>query len=72
MKSKSNKRKLASVLGTFNLGKNTTMETCDDGSFQLDEVDDTMVSFVLEAAKSGQRVIRVRSDDTDLFVLLVY
>ena len=47
MKSKSNKRKLASVLGTFNLGENTTVETFDDGSFQHDEADVTMVSFVL-------------------------
>ena len=72
MKSKSNKQKLASVLDTFNLGENTTVETCDDGLFQHDEADATMVSFVLEAAKSGQSVIRVLSDDTDLFVLLVY
>ena len=72
MKSKSNKRKLASVLGTFNLGENTTVETCDDGSFQHDEADVTMVSFVLEAAMSGQSVIHVLSDDTDVFVFLVY
>ena len=31
-----------------------------------------MISFVLEAAKSGQSVIRVLSDDTDVFVRLVY
>ena len=72
MKSKSNKRKLASVLGTFNLGENTTVETCDDGSFPHDEADVTMVSFVLEAAKSGQSVIRVLINDTDVFVFLVY
>ena len=72
MKSKSNKRKLASVLGTFNLGKNTSVETCDDGLFQHDESDVTRVSFVLQAAKSGKSVIRVLSDDTDVFVLLVY
>ncbi|MCG7883058.1 MAG: hypothetical protein JAY96_15870 [Candidatus Thiodiazotropha endolucinida] len=72
MKSKSNKRKLASVLGTFDLGESTTMETRDDSKFLHDEADVTMVSFVLEAAKSGQGVIRVLSDDTDVFVLLVY
>ena len=31
-----------------------------------------MVSYVLEAAKNGKRVIRMLSDDTDVFVLLVY
>ena len=72
MKSKLNKRKLASVLGTFDLGKSTTVETRDDCTFLHDEADVTMVSFVLEAAKSGQSVIRVLSDDTDVFVLLVY
>ena len=72
MKSKSNKRKLASVLGTFDLGESTTMETRDDCAFLHDEADVTMVSFVLEAAKAGQGVVRVLSDDTDVFVLLVY
>ena len=32
----------------------------------------TMVSFLLETAKSGQSVIRVLCDDTDVFVLLMY
>ena len=69
MKSKSNKRKLASVLGTFGLGENVIMHNADDGSFRHDV---TMISFVLEEAKSGQSVIRVLSDDTDVFILLVY
>ena len=29
-------------------------------------------SFLLEAAKSGQNVICILSDDTDVFVLLAY
>ena len=45
------------------------MESRDDGH---DEADITMVSHVLEAAKHGKDVIRVLSDDTDVFVLLVY
>ena len=71
MKSKSNKRKLASVLGTFNLGENTTVETGDDCIFKHDEADVTMVSFVLEATKSGQSVIQILSDDTDVFIPLL-
>ena len=31
-----------------------------------------MISYVNEAAHSGKSVIRVLSDDTDVFVLLVY
>ena len=72
MKSKSNKRKLAGVLGTFDLGENVIMDTADDGTFCHDEADVTMISFVLEEAKPGQSVIRVLSDDTDVFILLVY
>ena len=48
------------------------MDTGDDCIFQHDEADVTMVSFVLEAAKSGQSVIQILSDDTDVFILLVY
>ena len=32
----------------------------------------TMVTFLMEAAKSSQSVTRILSDDTDVFVLLVY
>ena len=45
------------------------METRDEGVFGHDEV---MVSYVLKAAENGKRVIHVLSDDTDMFVLLVY
>ena len=72
MKSKNDKRRLASVLSTFSLGEHTTMETLEDGVFAHDEADVTMISYVLQAASCGQKVIRVLSDDTDVFVLLVY
>ena len=48
------------------------MASQDDGAFDHDEADITMISYVLEAANSGKRIIRVLSDDTDVFVLLVY
>ena len=38
MKSKSKKRKLASVIGTFNLADITSVKT-EDGRFCLDEAD---------------------------------
>ena len=72
MKSKNNKRKLASILPTFTVGDMTTTESRDDSAFDHDEADITMISYVIEAAKCGKDVIRVLSDDTDVLVLLVY
>ena len=40
--------------------------------FFNNEADVTMESFVLEAANSGQSVVPILSDDTDVFVLLGY
>ena len=48
------------------------MEIQDDGAFSHDEADLTMISHVFQAANHGRSVIRVLSDDTDVFVLLVY
>ena len=42
MESKSNKRKLASVIGTFNLVETTSVKT-NDGRFRLHEADMTSV-----------------------------
>ena len=47
------------------------MET-DDDMFQHDETDITIISHVLRASTEGKKVIRVKSDDSDVFVLLVY
>ena len=48
------------------------MESRTDGVFAHDEADITMISYLLMAAEFGTRVIRILSDDTDVFVLLVY
>ena len=48
------------------------METQDDGAFSHDEANVTMISYVLQATNHGKSVIRVLSDDNDVFVLLVY
>ena len=66
MKSKNNKRKLASVLSTFTVGDITTIESRDDSAFDHDEADITVISYVIEAAKCGKDVIRVLSDDPDV------
>ena len=72
LKSKNNKRRLASVLRTFDVEEDVTMDSPDDSAYGHDEADITMISYVLESANNGKGVIRVLSDDTDVFVLLVY
>ena len=64
-----NKRELGRILRTYNYGEN--VET-DDDMFQHDEADITIISHVLRASSEGKNVIRVKSDDSDVFVLLVY
>ncbi len=71
LKNKNNKRQLSAVMSSFNI-LNTTMETHVDEAYKHDEADITIISYVLQAAESGKAVIRVLSDDTDVFVLLVY
>ena len=44
------------------------IEMQDDGVFSHDEADVIMISYVLQAAIHGKDVIRVLSDDTDVFV----
>ena len=40
--------------------------------FEPEEADVTMIAYLLQAAESGKSVIRILTDDTDVFVLLVY
>ena len=49
-----------------------TMETRNDGVFGHNEAYITMVSCVNQAANYGKYVMRIFSDDTAVFVLLVY
>ena len=72
MKNKHNKLQLSNIISTYNFGKGVTVESRSDGVFAHDEADITMISYLLMAAESGTRVIRILSDDTDVFVLLVY
>ena len=71
MKSKANK-KFASVLGTFEVGETATVETLEEITFHHDDGNAPMVSHVLEAAKAGQHVIQVLSDDTGVGFFIVY
>ena len=72
MRNKHNKLQLSKVLSTYNFGEDVSVESRSDGIFAHDEADITMISYLLMAAKSGTEVVRALSDDTDVFVLLVY
>ena len=53
------------------MGTNVTTESRNDGDFDHDEADITMISYLLqEAATSG--LVRIVSDDTDVFVLVYW
>ena len=72
MKNNHNKVQLTRILSTFSMGSNVQIENKFDEQFGHDEADITMISYVLDAYDKGAAIIRVLSDDTDVFVLLVY
>jgi len=47
------------------------MDSRDDGGFTHDELDVTMIADI-QAAEFDKDVIRIISDDSDVFVILVY
>ncbi len=48
------------------------MDSFNDSAFDHDEADVTMVSYVLDATRHGKSIVQIVSDDTDVFLLLVY
>ena len=72
MKSKANKKALARVLSTFNLGNNVTMVGREESICSHDEADITIISYLLEAVKNGKNSVRLIRDNTNVFVLLIY
>ena len=44
----------------------------NEGHINHDEADVMMVSYMLQAVQEGKQVIHILSDDTDVFVLLVF
>ena len=60
------------MLSAFNLGPDIIMDSQDNGGFAHEEANVTMVSYMLQAAECGEDIIRILSDDTDVFVLLAY
>ena len=72
LKNKHYKRQLSRMLSTFHMGAAVTIDTQDTGVFRHEEADVTIISYVLQAVGSGNNVVRILCDDSDVFVLLVF
>ena len=48
------------------------MDGEDEGLFNHAEADVLMVSFMINAVRDGKKVTRILSDDTDVFVILIF
>ena len=72
MKSKNNKRQFSALLSTFDYGKRTIVDSQNDGLYGHKEADVTVMLYVLQSASHGHKVIRALSNNTYIFVSLVY
>ena len=72
MKNKANKRRLGELLCTHSIGDNIMMVSRADSIVTHDEADVSLISYMLDAASRGAKTVRILSDDTDVFVLMVY
>ena len=72
MKNKANKRQLSQLLCTHGIGSNIELVSRTDSIVRHDEADISLISYMLKAAAAGADIVRILSDDTDVFVLLVY
>ena len=72
MKNKANKRQLSQLLCTHDIGSNIALVSRTDSIVRHDEADISLISYMLKAAAAGADIVRILSDDTDVFVLLVY
>ena len=48
-----------------------SIDSSYNGGFEQDKAGVTMIAYLLQAAESGKSLIRILTDDTDVFVLLV-
>ena len=67
-----NKNLLNNILCSYPLPHNIQLVNMLDCVVTHDEADVTLCSYMLKAVAEGAQTIRVLSDDTDVFVLLVY
>ena len=66
------KLELSRILSTLDMDADMAIDSRYNGGFEHEEADVTMISHLLQAAESGKSVIRILTNDTDVFVLLVY
>jgi len=71
MKNKNNKRQLSRLLCTHNLGNNIELVNQANSIVRHDEADISLISYMLHVVSAEARTVRILSDDTDVFVLLV-
>ena len=69
---KHNKLELSRILSTLDMDADMSIDSRYNGGFEHDEADVTMIAYLLQAAESGKSVILILTDDTDVFVLMVY
>ena len=67
-----NKNMLNNILCSYPLPHNIQLVNMLDCVVTHDEADITLCSYMLKAVAEGAQTIRILSDDTDVFVLLVY
>ena len=72
LKNTHHKRQLSRMLSTFHMSAAVTIDTQDTGVFRHEEADVIIISYVLQAVGSGNNVVRILCDDTDVFELLVF
>ncbi|KAJ3615046.1 hypothetical protein NHX12_018614 [Muraenolepis orangiensis] len=73
MKSTSNKTQLLRLLCTYDLITDKILLVNHmDRIVKHEEADITLISYMLEAARAGAPTLRILSDDTVVFILLVY
>ena len=63
---------LTSPLAGRDIGSNIELVSRTDSVVRHDEADISLISDMLKAAAAGADIVRILSDDTDVFVLLVY
>ena len=68
MKNKHNTRGRSRLLSTFNIGRGA-IESRDDGVLLHDI---TVIRYMFLVVDAGRQVVRILSEDSDIFVLLVY
>ena len=72
MKNKTNMQRLGELLCMHSIGDHIEMVSTADSIVSHDEADVSLISYMLDEARRGAKTVRILSDDTDVFVLMIY